>query len=218
MKLDMASPHHNTVSRQRFLRTAPRQPPTDLSPSAETVRPVDLRDFRTQLLDHLPRLRGFARGLTGERSRSDDLVQDALMRALAGEHRYEPGTNLRAWLFTILRNCHLNEYRRQRFYGGTLEDLPEARLSIRGNQQAVVELKQVNRLILTMPVKLRTALNLVSAAELTYKDASVVCGCAVGTVKSRVNRARTELVRMIEKSTIHTSDGVPMRHGAHPAA
>ena len=139
------------------------------------------------------------------------------MRALAAEHRFEPGTNLRAWLFTILRNCHLNEYRRRRFDGGTVDDLPEARLSVSGNQQAVVELKEVQRLMLAIPIKLREALILVSAAELTYKDASLVCGCAVGTIKSRVNRARTELARLINKSTIRTLDRALVRHSAQPA-
>ena len=218
MKLDKAAPYLDVASRQRrFAFATPRPPPTILNLCTQIMRPADSGDFRTQLLIHLPQLRGFARGLTGDRARSDDLVQDALLRALAAEHRFDPGTNLRAWLFTILRNCHLNEYRRRRFDGGTVDDLPEACLSVSGNQQAVVELKEVQRLMLAIPVKLREALTLVSAAELTYKDASLVCGCAVGTIKSRVNRARTELARLMNKSTIRTLDREPVRHSVQPA-
>jgi RNA polymerase sigma-70 factor, ECF subfamily len=217
MKLDKAaSYHYDTKNEQRrFSCTTPRPPPA--TADMQIVRPFGSGDFRTQLLSHIPQLRGFARGLTGKRAQSDDLVQDALLRALAGEHRFEPGTNMRAWLFTILRNCHMNEYRRRRFDGGAVEDLPEARLSIPGNQEAAIELKEVQRLMLAIPVNLREALILVSAAELTYKDASVVCGCAVGTIKSRVNRARTELARLIDKPTIRRPNPMPTRHSAQPA-
>jgi RNA polymerase sigma factor (sigma-70 family) len=157
-------------------------------------------EFRAEIIKLVPQLRAFSRGLTGSRDRADDLVQDTLMRAIAGEHLFRPGTNLRAWLFTILRNRHLSEYRRRRYDGGGIEDVPEALVAVSGNQQAALELKEVQALLMTVPVKLREALILVSAAGLSYEEAAAVCKCAVGTIKSRVNRARAEITAMMNKT------------------
>ena len=156
-------------------------------------------DFRAEIIKLVPQLRAFSRGLTGSRDRADDLVQDTLMRAIAGEHLFRPGTNLRAWLFTILRNRHLSEYRRRRYDGGGIEDVPEALVAVSGNQQSALELKEVQALLMTVPVKLREALILVSAAGLSYEEAAAVCKCAVGTIKSRVNRARAEITAMMNR-------------------
>ncbi|MGE0096598.1 MAG: sigma-70 family RNA polymerase sigma factor [Alphaproteobacteria bacterium] len=166
------------------------QPPSSASGSEE---------FRTEIIKLVPQLRAFSRGLTGSRDRADDLVQDTLMRAIAGEHLFRPGTNLRAWLFTILRNRHLSEYRRRRYDGGGIEDVPEALVAVSGNQQSALELKEVQALLMTVPVKLREALILVSAAGLSYEEAAAVCKCAVGTIKSRVNRARAEITALMNK-------------------
>lgn len=147
----------------------------------------------------IPALRRHARALTGDADRADDLVQDTLMRAIAGEHLFRPGTNLRAWLFTILRNRHLSEFRRRRYDGGGIEDVPEALVAMPGNQHSALELKEVQALLMTVPVKLREALILVSAAGLSYEEAAAVCKCAVGTIKSRINRARNELMRLLDE-------------------
>ncbi len=160
----------------------------------------DSEEFRADIIKLVPQLRAFSRGLTGSRDRADDLVQDTLMRAIAGEHLFRPGTNLRAWLFTILRNRHLSEYRRRRYDGGGIEDVPEALVAVSGNQQSALELKEVQALLMTVPVKLREALILVSAAGLSYEEAAAVCKCAVGTIKSRVNRARAEIVALMNKT------------------
>ena len=157
-------------------------------------------EFRADIIKLVPQLRAFSRGLTGSRDRADDLVQDRLMRAIAGEHLFRPGTNLRAWLFTILRNRHLSEFRRRRYDGGGIEDLPESLVAVSGNQQSALELKEVQALLMTVPVKLREALILVSAAGLSYEEAAAVCKCAVGTIKSRVNRARTEITALMNKT------------------
>lgn len=157
-------------------------------------------EFRAEIVKLVPQLRAFSRGLTGSRDRADDLVQDTLMRAMAGEHLFRPGTNLRAWLFTILRNRHLSEFRRRRYDGGGIEDLPEAFVAVSGNQQSALELKEVQALLMTVPVKLREALILVSAAGLSYEEAAAVCKCAVGTIKSRVNRARAEITALMNKT------------------
>lgn len=163
--------------------------------------PSASEEFRAEIIKLVPQLRAFSRGLTGSRDRADDLVQDTLMRAIAGEHLFRPGTNLRAWLFTILRNRHLSEFRRRRYDGGGIEDVPEALVAVSGNQQAALELKEVQALLMTVPVKLREALILVSAAGLSYEEAAAVCKCAVGTIKSRVNRARAEINALMNKTT-----------------
>lgn len=165
----------------------------------ETPRP-NSEEFRAEIIKLVPQLRAFSRGLTGSRDRADDLVQDTLMRAIAGEHLFRPGTNLRAWLFTILRNRHLSEFRRRRYDGGGIDDVPEAVVAVSGNQQSALELKEVQALLMTVPVKLREALILVSAAGLSYEEAAAVCKCAVGTIKSRVNRARTEVTALMNKT------------------
>lgn len=169
-------------------------------PRHEAPSPTSGSDeFRAEIIKLVPQLRAFSRGLTGSRDRADDLVQDTLMRAIAGEHLFRPGTNLRAWLFTILRNRHLSEFRRRRYDGGGVEDVPESMVAVSGNQQAALELKEVQALLMTVPVKLREALILVSAAGLSYEEAAAVCKCAVGTIKSRVNRARTEIAALMAK-------------------
>jgi RNA polymerase sigma-70 factor (ECF subfamily) len=160
---------------------------------------ADNATFRTQLLEHVSQLRAFARGLAGNRDRADDLVQDTLARALGAAHRYEPGTNMRAWLFTILRNCHFSERRKARYDGGSIDDLPERLRTTRGDQMTSLELKEVRALLQSIPLQYREALILVSAAGMSYEEAAAVCKCAVGTIKSRINRARSELTRLVDE-------------------
>ena len=160
---------------------------------------ADTAEFRAQLLEHVPQLRAFARGLAGSRDRADDLVQDTIVRALGAAHRYEPDTNMRAWLFTILRNCHFSERRKARYDGGSIDDLPERLQTTRGDQMTSLELKEVYRLLQSIPAQYREALILVSAAGMSYDEAAAVCKCAVGTIKSRINRARTELTCMLDE-------------------
>lgn len=160
---------------------------------------ADNAEFRAQLLEHVPQLRAFARGLSGSRDRADDLVQDTVARALGAAHRYQPGTNMRAWLFTILRNCHFSERRKARYDGGSLDDLPERLQTTRGDQMISLELKEVRALLQSVPVQYREALILVSAAGMSYEEAAAVCKCAVGTIKSRINRARAELNRLLDE-------------------
>jgi len=160
---------------------------------------ADTAEFRTQLLEHVPQLRAFARGLAGNRDRADDLVQDTVARALGAAHRYQPGTNMRAWLFTILRNCHFSERRKARYDGGSIDDLPERLQTTHGDQMISLELKEVRAMLQSIPVQYREALILVSAAGMSYDEAAAVCKCAVGTIKSRINRARNELMRLLDE-------------------
>lgn len=167
--------------------------------SPESVAPAAAdngADFGEMVAQFLPQLRAFARGLTGHREAADDLVHDTVVRALAAKHQFTPGTNLRAWLFTILRNAHHSNYRRRRIDGGSIDDLAESQVAGPPQQLVQIELKEVQRLLQLLPVKFREALLLVSAAGMSYEEAAAVCGCAVGTTKSRVNRARNELLRL----------------------
>jgi RNA polymerase sigma-70 factor (ECF subfamily) len=157
-------------------------------------------DFRTELVSHLPHLRAVARALTGHRDRADDLVNDTVLKALTAEAQFQPGTYLKAWLMTILRNHYINGLRRTRIEVETIGDIPEGALPSAPNQEHVVEVNEVANALQRMSVEHREILVLVSAAGLSYEEAAEVCGCAVGTIKSRLNRARGELKKVLAKS------------------
>ncbi len=146
----------------------------------------------------IPALRAFAWSLSRNGSDADDLVQDALTKAWTHRDKFEVGSNLRAWLFTILRNTfYTNAVRRRREvadpdgkHAATLQAAPtqDWSVALRGMQQALQKL----------PDEHREALILVGAAGLTYEEAAEICGCALGTIKSRVNRARARLLKLME--------------------
>jgi RNA polymerase sigma-70 factor (ECF subfamily) len=157
-------------------------------------------DFRGSLVTHLPHLRAVARALTAHRDRADDLVNDTILKALSAEAQFQPGTNLKAWLMTILRNHYINGLRRSRIEVETVDEIPESALPTSPNQEHVVEINEVAAALQKMSIEHREILVLVSAAGLSYEEAADVCGCAVGTIKSRLNRARSELKRVLSKS------------------
>jgi RNA polymerase sigma-70 factor (ECF subfamily) len=127
-------------------------------------------------------------------------VQEALLRAFSNIERFQPGTNLKAWLFTILRNEHYSQLRRQKFeaVGVDTATLPEP--SVRPDHDGQLELRELHSALSKLPTGQRTALLLVSASGLSYEEAATICGCAVGTIKSRVARAREMLVDMLDGS------------------
>ena len=153
--------------------------------------------LRQEMMPYLPQLRAFARSLTGNRERADDLVQDTIIRALNAEHQFNVGTNLKAWLMTILRNHYINGLRQKKWEGDSIDDLPEGVFSTPAVQDDKVALREVSVVLMKMSPEHREVLVLISAAGLSYEEAAEVCGCAVGTVKSRLNRARSELKRMV---------------------
>jgi RNA polymerase sigma-70 factor (ECF subfamily) len=157
-------------------------------------------DFRAALVSHLPHLRAVARSLTGHRDRADDLVNDTILKALSAESQFQIGTNLKAWLMTILRNHYINGLRRSRIEVETTGEIPDSALPTAPNQEYVVEVNEVGIALQKMSVEHREILVLVSAAGLSYDEAAEVCGCAVGTIKSRLNRARGELRHALSKS------------------
>jgi len=153
--------------------------------------------IRDQVLSTVPSLRAFAISLCGNIDRADDLVQETLLRALSHIDSFEPGTNMPAWLFTILRNLFRSEYRKRRRevedadgrYAETLKSHPE--------QTGRVEFGEFRAALAKLPSDQREALILVGASGFSYEDAAAICGCAVGTIKSRVNRARTRLADLL---------------------
>lgn len=152
----------------------------------------------SDLIASLPHLRAFAIFLTRDRERADDLVQDTMVRALGAAHQFQTGTNLRAWLFTILRNQHYNELRKSRVQAQSLDDPATPEPSVPSNQEASLEFSDFRRAFWQLGDERREALILIGASGLSYEEAAEVCGCPRGTIKSRVSRARSELLQILE--------------------
>jgi len=153
-------------------------------------------DFEGDLIKLLPQLRAFARSLVGQEG--DDLVQDTAMRALKSRHSFIPGTNMKAWLFTILRNQWVTAARRKRAEVALAEDHDVPR---EPSQEHAVALRDFIRLINKLPEKQREALLLVAANGFTYEEAAAIAHTSVGTMKSRVSRARAFLEPMFIAAT-----------------
>lgn len=175
---------------------------------SKTKKPLPKRsaeekaDFKRELTDVVPHLRAFARGLCGRPDMADDLVQETLMKAWAAQQRFEPGTSMRAWTFVILRNAYLTDMRRNRFRGEYDETVAERILTAPAGQEEPIHLSDMHRALLTLPPERREALLLVGAGGFSYEEAANICGCAVGTIKSRVGRARATLTSMLEEGSI----------------
>lgn len=155
-------------------------------------------ELRDELLAAVPSLRAFAISLCGKVDRADDLVQDTLMRALANIHRFQRGTNLNAWLFTILRNLFHSEFRKRKREVEDPDGNYAANLVSRPEQGAHLDFEDFRAALAQLPDDQREALLLVGASGFSYEEAAEICECAVGTIKSRVNRARTRLAEMLD--------------------
>ena len=172
------------------------QHPCDLSKTQ--VQPATVPpEVRDAMLAALPNLRAFAVSLTSNRDAADDLVQDTILRAWKNFEKFEPGTNLQAWLFTILRNGFYSQHRKKRrevedpdgFFAGRLRTAPE--------QTTKCDFQDMLRALARLSPKHREALLLIVAEGLSYEDAAHVCGVAIGTIKSRVHRARMRLAQLL---------------------
>jgi len=159
-------------------------------------------DFKRELEAVIPHLRAFARGLCGRPDMADDLVQEAMMKAWAAQDRFEPGTSMRAWTFVILRNAYLTDMRRNRFRGEYDEGVAERILTAPAGQEEPIHLSDMHRALLTLPPERREALLLVGAGGFSYEEAAEICGCAIGTIKSRVGRARAALNDMLAQGNV----------------
>jgi RNA polymerase sigma-70 factor (ECF subfamily) len=168
----------------------------------ETIRDEASPEFRTALVECIPHLRAFARSLTRDRELADDLVHDAAVRALAAAHQFCPGTNFKACIFTILRNLFYNEGRRDRSKNVPFEEATVVEHSIPATQEVALEFSDFKRAFWQLGEDHREVLILVGASGLSYEEAAEVCHCAVGTIKSRVSRARQELARLLSGDTL----------------
>src|SRR5919205_614198 len=158
--------------------------------------------IRDALLAAVPSLRAFAISLCGQVDRADDLVQDTLLRALSHIDRFERGTNLNAWLFTILRNLFHSEYRKRRREVEDPDGSYAGRLKVQPEQGSRLDFEDFRSALAKLPSDQREALLLVGASGFSYEEAANICGCAVGTIKSRVNRARTRLAELMSIESV----------------
>jgi RNA polymerase sigma-70 factor (ECF subfamily) len=154
--------------------------------------------FRAEILACLPRVRAFARSLGRNSAEADDLVQATVVRALAAQNRFEPGTNLMGWLYTILRNVHTSELRaRSVRVHQHLDSTPDHLLQRPATQLDAIEHRELRNALRTVPLKQREALILVVMVGCSYEEAAAICRCEVGTIKSRVNRAKTRIAQAL---------------------
>ena len=151
-------------------------------------------DEAQRLIELIPRLRRYARALVGERAAADDLVQDTLERAWAKLHLYRRGTDLRAWLFTVMHNVHVNRVRATRLVDPLQDEMPE--LTQRAQTDAL-ELRDLDRAIARLPADQRAVLLLVTLEEMSYDEVARTLGIPIGTVMSRLSRAREKLRAMM---------------------
>lgn len=167
--------------------------------------------FKAELIELLPSLRAFARSLAHNAAQADDLVQDTLVKALANVDRFEPGTNLRAWLFTILRNHYYSQLRKLKREVEDADGKFAARIAVGPEQDGSVDLEDFKAAFAQLAPDHREVLTLVGASGCSYEEAAAICGCAVGTIKSRVNRARRKLSDLLGLD----DDGRPFSGGGH---
>jgi RNA polymerase sigma-70 factor (ECF subfamily) len=151
--------------------------------------------FKRELLATLPSLRAFAVSLSGKADKADDLMQDTVLKAWAKQESFTMGTNMKAWLFTILRNEFYSQMRK-RSNRRTVEDVDGAfteRMSVHPAQYGMLDMADFRKALDGLPPEQREAIVLVGASGFSYEEAAAMCNCAVGTVKSRVSRARSRL-------------------------
>ena len=155
-------------------------------------------DPRDEIVGHLPALRAFAVSLTRNGAAADDLVQDTIVKAWTNIDKFKVGTNLRAWLFTILRNTFYSAYRKQRREVADVDGVMAGRLAEKPAHDGRIQLTEFERAFKLLPDEQREALVLVGASGFSYEEAADTCGVAVGTIKSRVNRARRRLADLLQ--------------------
>ena len=148
-----------------------------------------------RIVELIPRLRRYARALVGDRARADDLVQDTLERAMNKFHLWRPGSDLRAWLFTVMHNVHVNQVRALRDHAMLDEDAEE--MAVAAVQGASLEIRDLERALVLIPAEQREVLLLIALEDMSYAEAANVLGIPIGTVMSRLSRAREKLRGMM---------------------
>jgi RNA polymerase sigma-70 factor (ECF subfamily) len=155
------------------------------------------KDPKDEIVDHLPALRAFAMSLTRNPATADDMVQDTIEKAWRNIDKFTPGTNLRAWLFTILRNSFYSNRRKARREVADPEGVFVGQMSVKPAHDGHLQLEEFREAFAMLPDEQREALILVGASGFSYEEAAEMCGCAVGTIKSRASRARDRLAELM---------------------
>lgn len=156
-----------------------------------------VKDPRDELVEHLPAMRAFAMSLARNSATADDLVQEAVVKAWGNFDKFQAGTNLRAWLFTILRNTYYSQFRKRQREVEDPDGKMAAHLSEKPDHDGRLAMRDFRVAFEKLTVEQREALTLVGAEGFSYQEAADMCGCAVGTIKSRINRARQHLVELL---------------------
>lgn len=172
----------------------------------ETQTALSVSEFRRELTAAIPHMRAFAQSLTGDPTRADDLTQDALVKAWSAKERFQAGTNFRAWVFTIVRNLFYSERRRAWRQVAWDQEHAERTIKAADDQESIIALDELRRALQELPDDQREALILVGAGGFAYDEVAEICGCAVGTVKSRVSRARGALEGILAKGPALKAD------------
>jgi RNA polymerase sigma-70 factor, ECF subfamily len=169
--------------------------------------------FRDDLLAAIPSLRAFGLSLTARGDRADDLVQETLMKAWKYHESFTAGTNMKAWLYTILRNEFYTQLRKRKREVEDADGLHSNKVAVHGDQEGHLDMADLTAALAKLPEDQREAIVLVGASGFSYEEAAKICGCAVGTIKSRVNRARNRLAELLEidgTAKLSTSADEPM--------
>ena len=175
---------------------------------ANDVRPVDPREA---VVEHLPAMRAFAASLTRNSAAADDLVQDTIVKAWKNFDKFKPGTYLRAWLFTILRNTFYSDLRKKKREVEDVDGAMASTLSEKPHHDGRLAMADFEKVFAELPVEQREALILVGASGMSYEEAAETCGVAIGTIKSRINRGRARLAELLE---LNDDDGLELTDSA----
>ena len=178
---------------------------------ANDIADVDPRDA---VIEHLPAMRAFAMSLTRNASQADDLVQDSIVKAWKNFDKFQEGTNLRAWLFTILRNTFYSSRRKSKREVADVDGVMAATLSVKPGHDGRLAMADFEKCFALLPDEQREALMLVGASGFSYEEAAETCKVAVGTIKSRVNRGRARLAELMD---IGENDSLDMTDAATSA-
>ena len=159
--------------------------------------------FKDELIAEMSNLRAFAISLCGSVSLADDLVQETLLRAWSKSDKFQLGTSLRAWLFTILRNIYYSNYRKRVREVQDSEGAYARRVTVSGEQESHLDLEDFRKALTRLPTEQREVLILVGANGLSYEEAAEICQVEIGTIKSRLSRARSKLVELLALEDSH---------------
>lgn len=175
----------------------------------ESLTVMDEQEFKAELTALIPHLRAFARSLCGNATLADDVAQDTMLKAWNARERFKPGSSMKAWTFTILRNQFYSIKRRSWRSSSLDSEIAEQTIVANDDVEKSMELNNVRKALNRLSDDQREAIILVGASGLSYDEAAEICGVATGTIKSRVSRARSSLLNIIEKGDFDNSaDGI----------